>query len=72
MLDRVRRIFMESQAFIKADAMVEKFRARAEAVADDVEPEELRELLYYLIDSVLDRPQVVPEPAQPQMIQLAV
>jgi geranylgeranyl pyrophosphate synthase len=72
MLERVRKLFGESQAFAKAEAMVEKFRARAEAVADDVEPEELRELLYYLIDSVLDRPQAVPEAAPQQLIQLAV
>ena len=40
---------------------MEKYRARAEAVADEVQPTELRELLYYLVDSVLDR-QPPPEP----------
>jgi geranylgeranyl diphosphate synthase type II len=34
---------------------VEKYRARAEALADEVEPAELRELLYYLVDSVLEK-----------------
>ena len=41
-------------------------------MADDVEPEELRELLYYLIDSVLDRPQGLTETVPQQLIQLAV
>jgi geranylgeranyl pyrophosphate synthase len=71
-LERVRRLFTESQAFVKAEAMVDKFRARAEAVADDVQPEELRELLYYLIDSVLDRLQSLPEAVPQQLVQLAV
>jgi geranylgeranyl diphosphate synthase type II len=42
--------------FRKAEAMVEKFRAKAEALADETEPAELRELLYYLVDAVLERP----------------
>jgi hypothetical protein len=48
---------------------VDKYRQRAEAVADEIEPDELRQLLYYLIDTVLadeghadaDEPQVVVE-----------
>ncbi len=35
--------------------MVEKFRARAEAIADEIEPTEFRELLYYLVDTVLEK-----------------
>src|SRR5262249_53654452 len=54
-IQRVRRLFDKAQVFDKADKLVEKFKARAEAIADDVEPTELRELLYYLVDSVLDR-----------------
>jgi geranylgeranyl diphosphate synthase, type II len=72
LIDRARRLFEEAQAFTKAEALVEKYRARAEAVADEVQPEELRELLYYLIDSVLDRPVAVPESSPIQLIQLAV
>lgn len=52
---RVRRLFQRAQVFDKAEKLIEKYRARAEAVADDVEPTELRELLYYLVDTVLDR-----------------
>ena len=54
------------QVFDKAEKLIEKFRARAEAVADEIEPTELRELLYYLVDSVLDRqPPPPPEPEAP-------
>ena len=52
---RPRGIFEQAQVFDKAEKLVEKFRARAEAIADEVEPTELRELLYYLVDTVLDR-----------------
>ena len=61
---RVRRLFEKAQVFDKADKLVEKYRARAEALADAAEPTELRELLYYLVDTVLERPQaVLPPPA---------
>jgi hypothetical protein len=53
--------------FDKAERMVEKFRAKAEALADEVTPTELRELLYYLVDTVLTRecPAPAPELAVP-------
>ena len=40
------------------------------AIADGTEPVELRELLYYLVDTVLDRPsaQADPEPALLQLL----
>jgi len=60
-LERVRRIFARCQVFDKADKMIEKFRAKAEAIADETEPVELRELLYYLVDTVLDRANDTPE-----------
>jgi geranylgeranyl pyrophosphate synthase len=60
-LERVRRIFTRCQVFDKAEKMVEKFRAKAEAIADETEPVELRELLYYLVDTVLDRTHESPE-----------
>jgi geranylgeranyl diphosphate synthase type II len=70
-LARVRRLFEQAQVFDKADKLVEKYRARAEAVADEIEPAELRELLYFLVDSVLDRqPPAPPEPAPLQLLQL--
>jgi geranylgeranyl pyrophosphate synthase len=71
-VDRARDIFQNADVFAKAEKLVEKFRARAEAVADDVEPTALRELLYYLVDSVLDRkPAEPPEPAPLQLLQLS-
>jgi geranylgeranyl pyrophosphate synthase len=70
-VERVRRLFAGAGVFDKAEKLVEKYRARAEAVADEVEPTELRELLYYLVDSVLDRqPPPAPEPG-PVLLQLA-
>jgi geranylgeranyl pyrophosphate synthase len=56
---RVRRIaelYREAGVFEKAHRLVDKHQERAEAVADEIEPEELRRLMYYLIDAVLDRP----------------
>jgi geranylgeranyl diphosphate synthase type II len=69
---RVRQHFQTAAVFAKAEKLVEKFRARAEAVADEVEPTALRELLYYLVDSVLDqKPAEPPEPAPLQLLQLS-
>ncbi len=69
LVDRVRFLFDKAAVFAKAEKLIEKYRARAEAVADEMEPVELRELLYYLVDSVLDRQDKEPEP-QPAMLQL--
>jgi len=71
-VERIRKLFQQSQVFTKAEKLVDKYRARAEAVADEVAPEDLRELLYYLVDSVLHRqPAVEIEPEAP-LIQLCV
>jgi geranylgeranyl pyrophosphate synthase len=70
-LERIRRLFEEAGVFDKADKLIEKYRARAEAIADEVEPTELRELLYYLVDSVLDR-QCPPSEPPVQLVQLSV
>ncbi len=68
---RVRALFDRAQVFAKAEKLVEKYKARAEAVADGVEPTALRELLYYLVDSVLDRqPTAESEPVVPPLYQL--
>jgi geranylgeranyl pyrophosphate synthase len=70
-VERVRQLFERAGVFAKAEKLVEKYRARAEAVADDAQPTELRELLYYLVDSVLDRqPPAAPE--APPLLQLSV
>jgi len=52
-MGRLRRIFEECGVFDKAQGLVEKSRARAEALADEVQPDSLRQLLYFLVDMVL-------------------
>jgi geranylgeranyl diphosphate synthase type II len=70
-VDRVRQLFTRAQVFTKAEKLIDKYRTRAEAVADEIEPAELRELLYYLVDNVLDR-QPPPENGAAPLIQLAL
>ncbi len=55
---RVKEIYFAARVFEKADKLVDKFRAKAEALADDVEPTAFRELLYYLVDTVLEKPEL--------------
>lgn len=63
---RVKYLYDLAGVFEKAERLVDKFRAKAEDLADSVVPDELRHLLLYLVDSVLDGSgHVVPE-AQPQ------
>ena len=67
---RVRRLFDKAQVFAKADKLVEKYRARAESLADETQPTELRELLYYLVDTVLERPAPQTIPVVPAVLSL--
>jgi geranylgeranyl pyrophosphate synthase len=71
-LERVRALFAHAQVFEKAEKLIDKSRARAEAIADEIEPTELRELLYYLVDSVLDRQPSPPAEPEPALVQLSV
>jgi hypothetical protein len=67
-------VLEETGVFKKADALVEKSRARAEALADNVDNEKLRQLLYFLVDTVLapeDDQQPTVEPS-PVMVSLPV
>jgi geranylgeranyl pyrophosphate synthase len=50
---RLREIFNSCDAFEKAHALVDKARQRAEALADGVTADEIRQLLYFLVDTVL-------------------
>jgi geranylgeranyl pyrophosphate synthase len=61
-LSRVRQLYEEAGVFDKASRLIEKHQERAEKIADAIEPEELRALLYYLIDSVLDHARADREP----------
>jgi geranylgeranyl pyrophosphate synthase len=65
-IQRVARIYESCQVFEKARKLVEKYRQRAEAIADEVEPEKLRELLYFLIDTALADESAEPEIASTQ------
>ena len=66
---RVRSIYEQAGVFEKARRLVEKHRAKAEQVADEIAPESLRALLYYLIDSVLDQHVAPPVPLQLSAIE---
>lgn len=52
-LNKLREIFNELNAFDKAQSLAEKSRAGAEALADSVESDEIRQLLYFFVDTVL-------------------
>jgi geranylgeranyl pyrophosphate synthase len=66
---RVRDIYFATKVFEKADKLVDKFRAKAEALADEVEPVEFRELLYYLVDTVLEKSEL-PTRAVTEFVEL--
>jgi geranylgeranyl pyrophosphate synthase len=71
-LRRLRKVYEACNVFTKAESLVEKSRARAEALADEVQPEALRQLLYFLVDSVLAEEEVpVPHPFTVQLPVLA-
>jgi geranylgeranyl pyrophosphate synthase len=61
---RVRQLYDQTGVLEKAHRLVDKHQQRAESIADQLEPDELRRLFYYLIDTVLERPS---EPEQPQV-----
>ena len=52
----MRQLYLKAGVFEKAGRLVDKHQQRAEAVADQIEPAELRRLFRYLIDTVLERP----------------
>lgn len=68
---RVRHLYFAAKVFEKADKLVDKFRAKAEALADEVEPTEFRELLYYIVDSVLEKGEL-PRQGVTQFVQLGM
>ncbi len=54
-IHRVRALYDKAGVFEKAARLVDKYQDRAEAIADEIEPDELRRLFYYLVDTVLER-----------------
>ena len=61
-LRQVRKLYEQADVFETALKLVDKHQARAEKVADEIDVEELRRLLYFLVDTVLERPEL-PTPA---------
>ncbi len=52
-LARLRRLYEDLGVFEKAERLIEKSRDRAELLADDVESDDIRQLLYFLVDTVM-------------------
>lgn len=67
-LQTAERLYRQSGAFDLALQLVDKHQAKAEQVADDIEIEPLRRLFYFLVDTVLERPEM-PSPA---VVSLAI
>ena len=57
-LSAVRRLYDKAGVFETAFRLVDKHQQRAEQVADALEPDGLRRLLYFLVDTVLERPEL--------------
>ncbi len=72
-VQRVRQLYNHAGVFEKAERLVEKYQDRAEEIADAMQPEELRRLFYYLIDTVLERsPAPAPVILSPDVLELPV
>ena len=54
-LREIRQLYDEAGVFQHANRLIEQHQHRAEAIAEQIEPEPLRRLLDYLIDLVLQR-----------------
>ena len=65
---QVRQLYEQAGVFDKAHRLVDKHQDRAEAVADKLDNDELRRLLYFLVDTVLERPdEIQPAPTLQQL-----
>ncbi|MDB4614142.1 polyprenyl synthetase family protein [bacterium] len=69
---KLRRIFTDIGVFEMADNLIDKSRARAEALADDVENEHLRQLLYFFVDTVLASNEEAPKPDPSVLVSLPI
>jgi geranylgeranyl diphosphate synthase, type II len=67
-IDQVRELYQRAGVFEQAGHLVVKHQERAAAVADQFEPEALRRLAWFLIETVLERP----ASAGPTRVPLAV
>ena len=55
---RVRQLYERADVFETALKLVDKHQVRAEQVADEIEVDSLRRLFYFLVDTVLERPEM--------------
>jgi geranylgeranyl diphosphate synthase, type II len=55
-LERIRCLYEQARVFDKAYALVDKYQQRAAALADKIASANLRRLLHYLIQSILEIP----------------
>jgi geranylgeranyl pyrophosphate synthase len=55
LVSRIESLYKEAGVFQKASQLVDKYQQRAEEIVDQMEIESFRRLLYYLIETVLDR-----------------
>lgn len=71
-MNRLRTVFESCGVFEQAEALVDKSRARAESLADEVADENVRQLLYFFIDTVL-APEGAPTPEDnPALVPLQI
>ena len=70
LVERIHQLYQLNEVFSKGQKLVEKFRARAETIADEVESEDFRRLLYFLVDSVLEKFEAPQTPEPLPLIQL--
>jgi len=71
-VQRVRQLYTSAGVFEKAERLVDKYQQRAEAIADEVGNDELRRLLYYLVDTVLERPSTAEPDVMMPTLSIAV
>jgi geranylgeranyl pyrophosphate synthase len=72
-VEQVRRLYVQAGVFGKAHRLVDKYQQRARAVVDQIQPGELRRLLHYLIDAVLDGSAAdIAAAAEPRLVMLGV
>lgn len=67
-LRRVYQLFEQADVFEQAHRLVDKHQQRAESIADEVQPADLRRLFYYLVDTVLERPTESAEVVDPPIV----
>jgi len=71
-VERLRRIYEACGVFAKAEALIDKSRARAESLADDIQNERLKQLFYFLVDTVLAPEDDGPKPNLPPEMMMSL